>query len=158
VTFVVVRVRGTVNVNGGIQDTMKMLRLTRPNHAVVIPKTDAYVGMLNKVKDYVAYGEVDQKTLEDLIRTRGRLMGDKPIDDAAVNAATKGKFKTVADFAKAVADGKASIKDLGEEAKPVFRLHPPKGGQDGSTKRHFTVGGVLGYHGKEINSLVRRMI
>lgn len=147
-----------MNINGGVQDTMKMLRLQRPNHAVLIPKTESYMGMLHKVKDYVAYGEADAKTVEDILRARGRFVGDKPIDDAAVNAATKGKFKTIAEFAKAIADGKAQLKDLGEDVKPLFRLHPPKGGQIGSTKRHASVGGVLGYHGKEINTFVRRMI
>ena len=156
-TFAIVRVRGPININGGIQDTMKMLRLTRPNHCVIVPTDPSHQGMLNKIKDYVTYGEVDATTLAELIRTRGRLYGDKPIDDAFVNTATQGKYKTVADFANAIALGKAKLKELGEDAKLVFRLSPPQGGYEG-IKRHYTMGGALGYRGKEINELIRRML
>lgn len=48
---VLVRIRGTVNVNGKISDTLDMLHLRHPNHAVVVPKTDSYMGMINKIKD-----------------------------------------------------------------------------------------------------------
>ncbi len=157
-SFILVRIRGTVHVNGKISDTMEMLRLNRPNHAVVIPRTDSYIGMVNKVKDYVAYGDIDAETLSALIKARGKLMGDKPIDDAFVKTATENKYATVDAFAKAVVDGKATIKDLGEDAKPVFRLNPPVGGHVGSTKRHFTVKGELGYRGADINALIRRMM
>lgn len=157
-SLVLVRIRGTVHVTGKIRDTLEMLRLNRPNHAVVIPKTDSYLGMVNMVKDYVAYGDIDADTMSALIKARGRVMGDKPIDDAFVKTATENKYATVDAFAKAVAKGEATLKDLGEEAKPVFRLHPPEGGHKGSTKRHFSVKGELGYRGKEINELVRRMM
>ncbi len=153
-----VRIRGTVRLNGKIADTLEMLRLNRPNHGVVVPKTESYLGMVNKVKDYVAYGDIDAATMGELIKARGRLMGDKPIDDAFVKTATENKYATVDAFAKAVAEGKATMKELGDDAKPVFRLHPPTGGHKGSTKRHFTVKGELGYRGKEINALIRRMM
>ncbi len=157
-SLAVIRIRGTVNVNGGIQDTMKMLRLGRPNHCVIIPKDDSHMGMINKIKDYVAYGEVDAATAKDLIASRGRLLGDKVVDDAFVAEATEGKYKTVEEFGRAVSDGKAKLRELGEAWKPLFRLHPPRGGHAGSIKRHATVGGVLGYQGKEINTLIRRMM
>lgn len=156
-TYAIVRVRGPINIHPGIQDTMKMLRLSRPNHCVIVPADPSHKGMLGKIKDYVTYGEVDASTLGELIRTRGRLYGDKPIDDAYVSNATGGKYKTVADFANAVAQGKAKLKELGEDAKLVFRLSPPAGGYEG-IKRHHTIGGALGYRGKEINDLIRRML
>jgi large subunit ribosomal protein L30 len=157
-SFILVRVRGTVNITGKIADTLEMLRLNRPMHAVVIPKTESYLGMVNRAKDYVAYGDVDAQTLAALIKARGRVMGDKPIDDAFVKTATENKYATIDAFAKAVAEGKATLKELGEDAKPVFRLNPPVGGFKGSTKKHFTVKGELGYRGKEINELIKRMM
>jgi large subunit ribosomal protein L30 len=157
-SFFLVRIRGTVHVTGKIRDTLKMLNLNRPNHAVVVPRTESYVGMVNRVKDYVAYGDIDAATMTELIAKRGRAMGDKPIDNEFVKTATGNKFGTVEAFAKAVTEGKASMKDLGEDAKPVFRLTPPAGGHKGSTKRHYTVKGELGYRGKDINALVKRMI
>ncbi|HUR68062.1 MAG TPA: 50S ribosomal protein L30 [Candidatus Thermoplasmatota archaeon] len=153
-----VRIRGTVRLTGKIADTLEMLRLNRPMHAVVIPKTESYLGMVNKAKDYVAYGDIDATTMAALIKGRGRVMGDKPIDDAFVKTATQSKYANVDAFAKAVAEGKATLKELGEDAKPVFRLNPPVGGFKGSTKKHYTVKGELGYRGKEINELIKRMI
>ena len=41
--------------------------------------------------------------------------------------------------------------------KPLFRLRAPKGGWR-STKKPFTLGGALGYRGRSINELVRRMM
>lgn len=155
--YLLIRARGTVNVNGRIQDTLRMLHLPRPNFGIVVPKTDSYDGMIHKVKDYVAYGEIDATTMGELLKQRGRWTGDKRVDDASVNKATAGKFKTVADYAKAVVDGKATLADLGEDFKPYFRLHPPIGGWE-PIKRHYTVGGALGYRGKDINHLVKKML
>lgn len=157
-SLILVRIRGTVHVTGKVRDTLEMLRLNRPMHAVVIPKTESYMGMVNKVKDYVAYGDIDTQTMTALLKQRGKLMGDKPIDDAFVKAATENKHATVDAFAKALAEGKATMKELGDDAKPVFRLNPPVGGFYGSTKKHFTVKGELGYRGKEINELIKRMM
>jgi large subunit ribosomal protein L30 len=157
-SFILVRIRGTVHVTGKTSDTLDMLHLQRPNMATVIPKTESYVGMVQRVKDYVAYGDIDADTLAALIKARGRWMGDKPMDDATIKTATESKFATVDAFAKAVVKGEATMKDLGENAKLVFRLTPPRGGHKGSTKRHYTVKGELGYRGKEINELIRRMM
>ena len=40
---------------------------------------------------------------------------------------------------------------------PLFRLKAPKGGWR-STKRAYSLGGALGYRGRAINDLVRRMV
>ena len=157
-SLVLIRLRGTVRITGKTADTLEMLRLNRPNHAVVIPKTESYLGMVNRAKDYVAYGDIDAPTMAQLIRSRGRLMGDKPIDDAFIKNATESKYANIDAFAKAVAEGKATLKELGEDAKPVFRMNPPVGGFKGSTKKHYTVKGELGYRGKEINELIKRMM
>ena len=41
--------------------------------------------------------------------------------------------------------------------KPVFRLHPPSKGFKGKVKRSYTAGGVTGYRGENINSLIKKM-
>ncbi|MHB8605060.1 MAG: 50S ribosomal protein L30 [Thermoplasmatota archaeon] len=173
-SYIVIRVRGTVNITKKTRDTLTMMRLTRPNHAVVLPMDPSTEGMIHRVKDYVTYGEIDAQTAAELLKARGRAMGDKPFDDAWISKATASKFKTLAEFASALASGKAKMKELGEArnterdgdseaesdartAKMVFRLHPPTGGH-APIKHHFTVGGALGYRGKAINELVRRMI
>ena len=69
----------------------------------------------------------------------------------------KSKFSSIEELADAIYSGKVDIKKL-EFIKPVFRLHPPRGGFKKTTKRHVTDGGELGYRGETINKLIRRML
>ncbi|AGB04988.1 50S ribosomal protein L30P, archaeal [Aciduliprofundum sp. MAR08-339] len=151
--YAVVRVRGRTGVRKDIADTLKMLNLTRINHCVLVPDTPAYRGMLQKVKDYVTWGEIDEETLLKLIRLKGRLYGDKPITDEYVKE-TMG-FDDLETLVRAIIEGKVLYKDI-PNVKPVFRLHPPLKGWE-KTKRHFTEGGALGYRGDRINALINRM-
>jgi large subunit ribosomal protein L30 len=153
-TYVAIRVRGNVEVNGDIKYTMKLLGLTRVNHGALIPENDVAKGMLQKAKDYITWGEVDEATLVKLIRERGRLEGDEPITDEYLAANTE--FKTVEDMAKAIISDNYKMKDI-EKAKIVFRLHPPIKGFEGN-KRTFVNGGALGYRGAAINELIVRML
>jgi large subunit ribosomal protein L30 len=153
-TWAVIRVRGTINVNEKTRDTLKMLRLTRVNHCVVIPETPTYKGMLQVVKDYVTWGEIDKKAMTELLKKRGQLLGGKQITDKAVKTNTG--FESVIAYSSALLKGETKIKDF-KQMKPVFRLHPPKKGYS-SVKRAFSVGGALGYRGDKINELLRRML
>ena len=153
--YSVVRVRGSINVKPDIKKTLQMLRLTRVNHCVLINgKNESYRGMLNKAKDYITWGEIDKETLIELIKTRGRLMGDKPVTEEYVKSATS--YNSIEKLADALVEGKIRYSEL-PNVKPLFKLNPPKGGYEG-IKRAYKVGGALGYRGKEINNLIRRML
>ena len=152
--FAVIRVRGQPDVKSDIRRTMEMMNLTRVNHCVLVPENDVMKGMLQKAKDYVTWGEVDEETLTEMIRIRGRLAGDITITDEYLNANTE--FATVADMAKAMINSDYRMKDV-ESAKAVFRLHPPAKGYEG-IKRSYRNGGALGYRGKAINDLIARML
>lgn len=153
-TYVVIRVRGIPDVNRDIAHTMDLLGLNRVNHAVVVPETDSIKGMLQKAKDYVTWGEVDQETLAAMIRARGRVAGDDSVTDDYLKE--KSEFATVEDMAKAIIENDYRMKDV-DGAKPVFRLHPPVKGYEGN-KRSFQNGGALGYRGAKINDLINRML
>ena len=155
-TWLVIRVRSDRTVERSIRETMEHLNLTRVNHAVLVPEHESYAGMLHKVKDFVTWGEVSAEASEGLIRDRGRLIGNKPVTDADVKDATA--HKNIKAFAKAIASGDATTKDM-ETLKRVFRLHPPRGNKGwGGVKRHFTVGGALGFRGDAIEEIVARMM
>ncbi len=155
-TWLVIRVRSDRTVEKTIRETLHSLNLTRVNHAVLIPENDTYAGMLQKVKDFVTWGEFSAESIATLIRDRGRLIGDKPVTDGDVKNATD--FKNIDSFAKAIASGEAVTKDM-ETLKRVFRLHPPRGSKGwGGIKRHFTVGGALGFRGDAIEELAARML
>ena len=152
--YAVIRVRGSVNIKSDIKDTLKMLRLNRINHCVLLPKTEGYSGMLQKVKDYVTWGEIVPQILAKMIIHRGRLIGDKKISDKYIKANTK--FKSIMSFAKAISEGDTKYQEL-KDIKPVIRLHPPRKGHKG-VKKSYKLGGALGYRGEDINKLIERMI
>ena len=155
-TFLVVRVRSDRGVERRIRHTMAMLNLTRVNHATIVPESSTYAGMLQKSKDFVTWGVIDANTIESLLKERGRMVGNKPVDDAAIKA--NSEFKSMKDFAKALASGEATMKSV-DGLKPVLRLHPPRGSKGwGGIKRAYSVGGALGLRGDEISSLAERMI
>ncbi len=149
----IVQVRGVVNVRRDIKDTLKMLRLHHINHCVLVPDTPENLGMIRKVKDYVAYGEIDQATLETLLETRGRVIGDKPLTAEYIREHST--YSGIEEFAKAISSGNARLMDV-PGVKPVLRLHPPRKGYK-TIKRTFPQGGALGYYGNEINALLYKM-
>ena len=152
--YAVIRVRGTVNVHPDIKRTLELLQLTRVNHCVLLEENDVYKGMLQIIKDYATWGEVDKETLGKLIDSRGRLSGEKQITEEYLKSATS--YNTLEKLSQAIIDNEFRYKEL-PEIKPVFRLNPPKKGYTG-IKRSFSNKGTLGYRGKEINTLLVRMI
>ena len=147
-TWAIIRIRGKVRRSAPVTDTLRMLRLTRQNHCVIVPETPAYRGMLQKVKDFITWGEVTPEIVAKLLLKRGGLT------DAAVKA--NSRFKSVWDFSQALAKGEATVADV-KGLRPVLRLHPPRGGFI-AIKRPFMDKGDLGYRGKDINELLDRMI
>ena len=94
--------------------------------------------MVQKVRNFIAYGEIDKPTLIELIKARGKSLNNKKID------------------AEKVADLILKNKSFeNTEIKPFFRLHPPRGGI--KSKEHFPKG-VLGDNKEKINELIRRML
>lgn len=153
--LLVIRVRGLPGIRRDIQDTMDMLHLVRLYHAVLIPQTPSFIGMIQKSKDYITWGEPTLDTLESLLKKRGRLSGNKRLTDEFVKENTS--FKSISELAKAIFESKIRIDEI-PRLKPVFRLHPPKKGFDGKKMRAYKNGGITGYRGSEINDLVLRMI
>ncbi|MBN1166157.1 MAG: 50S ribosomal protein L30 [Methanospirillaceae archaeon] len=151
--YAVVQIRGVVKTPREIKDTLKMLRLHHVNHCVLVPDTPAYMGMIRKVKDFVAYGEVDADTLKEIIENRGRITGNVKLTDAYISE--NSQYSGIDEFAQALASGQARLTDI-PGIKPVFRLHPPRKGHK-TTKRTFQQGGSLGYHGENINNLLYKM-
>ncbi|MDI3474865.1 MAG: large subunit ribosomal protein [Thermococcaceae archaeon] len=149
-----IRLRSGIRARGEVRDTLAMLRLHRINHLVLVDDTPSYRGMIQKVKDYITWGEIDKETLVKLLRKRGRLIGNRPITDDYVQEKLG---MTIEEFAEKVVNGEMKLKDL-PNIKPVFRLHPPRGGLKGSKKRSFKEGGALGYRGEKINELIERML
>lgn len=156
--FFAIRIRGAVgSMKGKMLDTLKMLRMHKVNHGVLIWGVPSYKGMLIKCKDYIAFGEIDVKTLIRLLRVRGRVEGNKHLTETHIKNLTN--FKSFRDLAKALLNGEVQYREnFIYKIKPVFRLHPPRKGYHGSIKRHFNEGGTLGDVGIYINQLIHKML
>jgi large subunit ribosomal protein L30 len=151
--FVVIRIRGSVNVNRNIAATLDMLGLKRVNNAVLIDDRPSYRGMLQKAKDYVTWGSVDTSDVSLILKNRGEVVGGQKVTDEYVKS--NSKFKSIDDFAGAFVDFGAELSEI-KGLKTTFRLHPPRKGHDG-IKRAFTVGGSLGNRGAKIKALIHKM-
>lgn len=150
----VVQIRGEVNMNYEVEDTLSMLNLHRVNHCALVPEHETFRGMVTKVNDHVAYGEPSQATLETLLRTRAEpAEGSADIDDEWLSENTE--YESVEALAEALLTEETTLKEQG--LAPVLRLHPPRGGHDG-IKHVVSEGGQIGKHTtEEIDDLLVAM-
>jgi large subunit ribosomal protein L30 len=151
--FLVIRMKGTINVPHWARTTLDLLHLDRRFRATIIPERDNTKGMLNKIKHYVSWQEIDTSTTKELLEKRARKEGYKKLTSDDV---VKLGFKNTDDLAKSLAEGSAALSKL-KPIKPWFALSPPRHGFKRSTKKMYGEGGILGSH-KELLSQVKLMI
>jgi len=151
--LVVIRVRGVSDVFREINDTLKMLHLSRNCQGTLVDDRPSYVGMLRKARNYVTWGEGSFENIVLLLKKRGRVVGNRKLTDEYVKEIG---YESLEALAEAIHMGKVEFGRL-PNVKPVFRLHPPKKGFRGKVKRSFAAGGVTGYRGEAINDLIKRM-
>jgi len=149
----VIRIRGRVNIRKEVKDTLIMLRLHRINHCVLVPETPEYLGMLQKSKDWITWGKVDKKTIVELFKKRGMVVGEKKLDENNMKKITK--YNVLDSFVDDIIKGKIKFKDC-PSLKPVFRLNPPRKGYK-ATRLPYPKGD-LGNRKEKINELLKRMI
>ncbi|TFF99817.1 MAG: 50S ribosomal protein L30 [Promethearchaeota archaeon] len=154
--FFAVRIRGKPGMSQKMRDTLKMLRMNKVNHGVLVWGEKSQLGMLQKVNNFVAFGEINRKALITLLRVRGRIEGGRTLNDLHLKKVSG--YNSIKELADELLKGNIKYKDI-YKIKPVFRLHPPKGGHRGSIKKHFNEGGTLGYVGDTyINDLIYKMV
>ena len=137
----IIRFKGFVGTNKKIEETLGRIRLRRKNVCVVLDETPELKGILEKIKNFTAYGDIKEETLAKLIKERGKVMGK-----------SKANVENAEKAAKDLIAGK-KLEEMG--IKPFFRLHPARGGI--KSKLHYPKG-VLGNHGENINKLIERML
>ena len=135
----VIRIKGKVGIKKDINETLNRLRLRKKYSCIVLNPKKEQLGMIKKVKDFVAFGEINDMAFEKLITLRGKVID---------------KSKKI-DVKKSIEEIKKGKKYEELNLKPFFRLHSPRKGIN--TKLHFPKG-VLGDHKNKINDLVKRML
>lgn len=137
--IIVIRISGLVEIPKNVTLTLDRMRLRRKYSAVLLHETNETQKLLKNVRNFIAYGKIDDSTLALLLEKRAQVIGKKKIDVKSVMEQL----------------GKKDLESLG--IKPFFRLHSPRGGI--SSKLHFPIrDGVLGDNKEKINELVRRML
>ena len=183
--YLVVRMKGTVNVPRWADLTLESLHLDKKFRATIIPENEQSLGMLRKIKEWVSWSSVDDAFIKEFIEKKGRVSSSRLVTTATATAATN---DTVGDSDKNNSSSGNSGKentggngdsqkpqniDLDKVAstisqnqlylskipgiKPWFALSPPKGGFRKKSKRSYSQNGVLGEN-KELVSLVKRMM
>jgi len=138
--IIAIRITGQIGVERRKHDALDRLMLRRKFTAVLLPENE--MPKILNVKDLIAYGKIDEKTLRALLAARAKKNG-KPL--SAVNDS----------LVKGLLEEKTSLKKEG--LQPYFGLHPPKGGFKNKSLKLGYPRGVLGKNDK-INELVMRML
>ena len=137
--IIAIRISGLVEMPQAPQETLFRMRLRRKYSAIILESTPSNLKLLQSVRNFIAYGDINPETLALLIEKRGISIDKKKVDVK----------KTIEQL-----DKKGLV---GAGLKPFFRLHPPRGGID--SKLHYPIrGGVLGDNKKDINELIGRML
>ncbi len=153
----IIRIRGMTGVHPDVEYTLRLLRLTRKFTMSIYPaETPGLDGMLQRVKDWVTWGEINRETLIELLRKRGRAPGNKRLTEEYLKSVLG--VESFEELVDKMFKREVKLHKLEDKIKPIFRLAPPKGGFKRSTKKPYKDGGELGYRGEAINELIRRMM
>jgi len=152
--FLVVRMRGTVNVPFWALTTLKNLYLNKRFSATVVPETSDYLGMLRKINQWVAWSKADSDIVKTLIEKRGKKKTPKL--DTQKESERKDEYKGIDELVNVIVNDKIKFSDQ-NSIKPWFSLNPPKGGFKRKSKKQFSDGGILG-NNKDLLEIVKRMV
>lgn len=150
--YLVVRIRGTVNVPYWANTTLESLNLSRKFRATIVPESTEYVGMLNKIRQLVTWCRVDIETVKDLLDKKGRKTGSQPLKKSDLPS----QYDNVDKLASDIASDIVVLSKL-NGIKPWFALNPPHGGFKKSVKKQATQNGILGEN-KLLIDLVKKMM
>ena len=150
--YLVIRMRGTVNVPYWADTTLESLNLAKKFRATIVPESTEYSGMLNRIRQLVAWCRVDHETVKDLLDKKARKTASQPLKESDLTKEYGNLDKLASDIAN---DAVVFSKLNG--IKPWFALNPPRGGFKKSIKKQTTQNGVLGEN-KLLIDLVKKMM
>lgn len=132
---------------------MQLMKLDKKYRATILPARENVLGMLSKVKHYVAWTELDPGLARELLEKKARKEGYKKVaeDDLKVLG-----FDSFDALASALSEGNATLSKL-KPLKPWFALAPPRHGFKRSTKKLYGQRGILGQN-RELDKMVRSMM
>ncbi len=144
----VIKIRSEIGKSKAIQDNLRTLGLRKIYSCVLLDDTPKNRGILNILDSVITYGEIEQTVLSKMLLKRGKISNKRKLEM---------KEEEINSFGGSFLKGEKKLNDIG--IKRIFNLHPPiKGFERKGKKVPFSLKGSFGYRGKEINSLLERMI
>lgn len=137
--YLVVRMRGTVNVPYWANTTLESLNLSKKFRATIVPESTEYLGMLNRIRQLVTWCRVDNETVKDLLDKKGRKTASQPLKESDLPK----EYGNLDKLAIDIANDTVVLSKL-NGIKPWFALNPPRGGFKKSVKKQTTQNGILG--------------
>lgn len=150
--YLVVRMRGTVNVPYWANTTLESLNLSKKFRATIVPENTEYFGMLNRIRQLVTWCRVDNETVKDLLDKKGRKTASQPLRESDLPK----EYGNLDKLAIDIANDSVVLSKL-NGIKPWFALNPPRGGFKKSVKKQTTQNGILGENISLID-LVKKMM
>ena len=154
--YLVVRMKGTVNIPNWAQSTLDNLHLQKKFRATLIPENEQTLGMLRKIKEIVAWTSVDEVFIREFVEKKGRHTSTKLLSS---NKESQTNLENAPDIDKVVTDITKNESFLSKISglKPWFALNPPRGGFKRKSKVLYSQNGILGEN-RELVELVKRMM
>lgn len=154
--YLVVRMKGTVNIPNWAKTTLDNLHLQKKFRATLIPENEQTLGMLQKIKEVVAWTSVEESFIREFIEKKGRYSSSKLLSS---NTESKKDEKNAPDIDSMISDISKNESFLSKISglKPWFALNPPKGGFKRKSKTLYSQNGILGEN-HELLDLVKRMM
>jgi len=109
----IIRIKGMIGLKKEVVETLNRLRLRRKYVCVLIEPTKENMGMIKRLKDFVAYGEISGETKKELISKRGKKDKDGKLKPFFRLHPPRGGLKTKFHFPKGV---------LGNNGKEINKL------------------------------------
>jgi ribosomal protein L30/L7E len=66
----VIRIKGQIGLKKDIIETFKRLNLPKKYSCIILENNEVNKGMVNKVRNFVAFGEINEETLKKLKKSR----------------------------------------------------------------------------------------
>lgn len=154
--YLVVRMKGTVNIPNWANTTLESLHLNKKFRATLIPENDQTLGMLRKIKEIVAWTSVEENFIREFIEQKGRASSSKMLSNQKEEVSGKTSNPDINKVVSDVSKNETYLSKL-DGIKPWFALNPPRGGFKKKSKLLYSQNGILGEN-KDLLEIVKRMM
>ncbi|KAI5189113.1 large subunit ribosomal protein L7e [Nematocida minor] len=157
----VVRIRSANKCSPDVSTALDCLRLRNINTGTFVINNKSSKSLLQKVRAYVAFGNLSLETIRKLIYTRafGKYNGKRVnITQELLEEKFGGSVETLEDIVEALFLGKRQDASAINKWLWPFRLSCPRKGFGGRKIKDFTEGGATGDRGRYLDELITRMI